>query len=933
MAELMTSEETMTMARGKIDAGRSSLGARVLLVLATTVAIALGSGLLASSALAAQEVSEFSVGSSNSQAGGHPDLTARIKLAKSGEPEVASNVTVSLPPGVFGNPGAVFRCRPAVFVVNECQAGAQVGLVTIVANYEGDPNYVLGTAPIYNVETVSENEAARLAFMVPVVDIPVVVPVQVRSESDYGLQLSINSISQTLPLTSASMTIWGFPAAKGHNSERFLPGEPGSPPGCPHSLVVNCLEAPFPSAGEFVRPFTDNPSICTGTELPVTVAVTTYQDPTPSHASASYPKTEGCESQRFDPLFNVGLTTAETDAPSGLDIQLKADQFLAGEAPSPSTLRAATLTLPEGLSINPDAADGQSSCSDAQAGFGTAAPGACPDNSKIGTVEVITPALEHPLQGSLYIGEPRPGDQYRVFMIFDGLGVHAKLRADVEPNPLTGQVTMTVDDIPQVPFEEFDLHLFASDRGLMATPTRCTVYGANARLVPWNAALSPQESKPFVSISTGPHGSGCPGQVRPFNPTLVAGTSNPKAGAFSAFSLALNREDGDQYLGKLNFKLPPGFTGDLRGITYCPEASIATAAGKLGREEQAVPSCPASSEIGTSNVAAGPGDHPFHAVGKMYLAGPFQGAPLSLVAITPALAGPYDYGTVVIRVALHVDSKTAQVTADSETVPEIIGGVPIRMRSIQVHIDKPKFTINPTNCSPSSVASQGIGDQGTVANFSSYFQVVNCSTLPFGPRMTIRQLGGHKQTGRAKDPSVRFDLSTRPGDANLKSVAVTLPKAFAIDQRHLGNICSKAELAATRCAGRAAIGTVSVETPLLDQPLQGTAYAVSGYGKLPHLAFILGGQVTLIPEAESSSVKGGHLKTVVPVIPDAPIGKFHLTLYGGKRGYLTNTRGLCSSSAVTTVEYIAQNGKKRTQRVTAKTACGSGSTHKKKRQT
>ena len=651
------------------------------------------------------------------------------------------------------------------------------------------------------------------------------------------------------------------------------------------------------------------------------MAVTTYQDPTPSRASASYPKTEGCESQRFDPLFNLGLTTSEADAPSGLDIQLKADQFLAGEAPSPSTLRAATLTLPEGLSINPDAADGQSSCSDAQAGFGTAAPGACPDNSKIGTVDVITPALEHPLQGSLYIGEPQPEHQYRVFMIFDGLGIHAKLRADVDPNPLTGQVTMTVDEIPQVPFEEFDLHLFASDRGLMATPTRCTVYGADARLVPWNSALSSQESRPFVSIATGPGGGACPGQPRPFNPSLVAGTTNPRAGAFSNFSLELNREDGDQYLGKLNFKMPPGFTGDLRGITYCPEASIAAAAGKLGRVEQADPSCPASSEIGTSNVAAGPGGHPFHAVGKMYLAGPFQGAPLSLVAITPALAGPYDYGTVVIRVALHVDPKTAQVSADSETVPEIIGGVPIRMRTIQVNIDKPNFTINPTNCSPFSVTSEGIGDQGTVASFSSYFQVVNCSTLSFKPRMTIKQLGGHKQTTRAKDPSLRFDLYTRHGDANLKSVAVTLPKAFAIDQRHLGNICSKAELAATRCAGKAAIGTVSVNTPLLEKPLSGTAYAVSGFGKLPHLAFILNGQVTLIPEAESSSVKGGHLKTVVPIVPDAPIGHFQLTLYGGKRGYLTNTRELCASSAVTTIEYIAQNGKKLTQRATAKTAC------------
>lgn len=920
------------MAGAKIEAGRMSFGAGALIVLAIIAAVVLASGLLVPSAFAGQEISELSVGSSNSQAGGHPDLTARIELAKSGEPEVANNVTVNLPTGVFGNPGAIFRCRAAVFVVNECQAGAQAGLVTIVANYEGDPNYLLGTAPVYNMETVSENEAARLAFVVPVVDIPVVVPVQVRSESDYGLQLSIHSISQTLALTSASLTIWGFPAAKSHNAERFLPGEPGAPPGCPNSLAANCLEAPFQGPGEFVRPFTDNPSVCTGAALPVTVAVTTYQDPNPTVASASYPKTEGCESQRFDPDFRLGLTTAETDAPSGLDIQLKADQFLSGEAPSPSTLRSATLTLPEGLSINPDAADGQSSCSDAQAGFGTTAPGACPDSSKIGTVEVVTPALEHPLEGSLYIGEPEPGHQYRVFMIFDGLGLHAKLRAEVEPNPLTGQVTMTVADIPQVPFEEFNLHLFASDRGLMATPTRCTVYGSSARLVPWNGALASQESKPFVSISTGPHGGACPGQLRPFNPTLVAGTANPRAGAFSPFSLQLNREDGDQYLGKLNFKLPPGFTGDLRGITYCSEASIAAAAARLGREEQAHPSCPASSEIGTSNVAAGPGGHPFHAVGKMYLAGPFQGAPLSLVAITPALAGPYDYGTVVIRVALHVDSKTAQVTADSETVPEIIGGVPIRMRTIQVNINKPNFTLNPTNCSPFSVDSEGIGDQGTVAKFSSYFQAVNCSTLPFKPRMTISQLGGHKQTNRSKDPSVRFDLYTRGGDANLKSVAVTLPKAFAIDQRHLGNICSKAELAATRCAGRAALGTVSVDTPLLEKPLTGTAYAVSGYGKLPHLAFILGGQVTLIPEAESSSVKGGHLKTVVPVVPDAPIGHFRLTLSGGKLGYLTNTRALCASSAVTTVEYTAQNGKKLTQRVKAKTACGSSSKQKRKHQ-
>jgi hypothetical protein len=888
-------------------------------VVASLVAL----GAAAAGASASQNVTEFSVGSSNQQAGGHPDLTARFKVDKPGQPEVVNNVFVNMPEGVFGNPGAIFRCRASVFVRNECQPGAQAGYISIVANYEGNPSYVLGTAPIYNMQVLGD-EAARMAFVVPILNVPVIMPINVRSDSDYGLQLSINSISQSVALSSASMTVWGFPAKKDHDTERFYPGEPGNPSDCPGSLTVSCLEAPYPHANETVRPFIDNPSICTEEPLPVSVAVTTYQDANPAKVVSTYPATTGCENQKFDPLLQAKLTTPEADAPAGLDLQLKAEQFLAGEAPSQSTLRTASLLLPQGLSVNPDAADGQTDCSAAEARFGQNLPGACPDNSKIGIVEVHTPALEGPLLGSLYIGEPLPGNQYRVFMIFDGFGIHAKLIADVHANPQTGQLTMVVENIPQVPFEEFDLHLFASDRGLMATPTQCTLYGTESTFTPWNASLASQHSTPFLNITRGPNGRQCPGQVRPFNPRLVAGTSNALAGKFSSFILKLDRDDGDQFLSDVNFRMPPGFTGSLRGVTYCPEASIVAAAQNAGRTEQVAPSCPISSEIGTTNVAAGPGSHPFHAVGKMYLAGPFNGAPLSVVAVTPALAGPYDYGVVVVRVALHVDPKTAQVSAVSDSMPQIIGGVPIRMRSIQVNIDKPNFTINPTNCDPHTVDSQGIGDQGTVTDFSSYFQVVNCETLPFKPKMTVRQLGGKKVTKRSTDPAVQFDLYTRSGDANLKEVSVTLPKAFAIDQRHLGNICSKAQLAATRCAGRQAIGRVKTTTPLLDKPLTGPAYAVSGFGKLPHVVFILEGQVTIMPEAESSSVNKGHLKTVVPIIPDAPVGHFRLNLFGGKKGYLVNTRSLCASAATTVVQYTAQNGKTRTQKVKTKTGCGKG---------
>jgi hypothetical protein len=914
------SKEKMTMSPETIDVAAVS-ARRALRILVSVLAMGLVGAVFAAPSMAKQDISEFVISSSNPQAGAHPDLVARLKLEGAGEPEVAKEITANFPTGIFGNPGAIFKCRAADFVINQCQPGSQAGVVTIVANYEGNPNFILGTAPVYNMEVLTEDEVGRLAFVAPTIKVPISVPLTVRSESDYGVRMSITSVSQSVALASATLQVWGFPASPEHDSSRFPLGSPGSPSACPGLTTTLCIGAPYPKAGIQPRPFIDSPSRCTGEPLPVTIDVTTYQDPVPSHGQGVYPPVTGCEAQKFDPVFRIGLTTGETDAPSGLDLQLRAEQFLEGEAPAQSTLRSSTVTLPPGLTINPDAADGQSACPEALAHFGSTLPGACPDSSKIGTVDVHTPALEGPLVGSLYIGEPEPGNQYRVFMIFDGFGVHAKLAADIHPDPVTGQLTAVFEELPQVPFEEFNLHLFASDRGLMATPTRCTVYSATARLVPWNDALSPQNSTDVVGLTAGPNGTGCPGEVRPFRPRLVAGTSTPTAGEFSAFTLKLDRDDGDQFLGDLNFKMPPGFTGSLRGISYCGEGAIAAAPQNLGRTEQVAPSCPASSQIGTTNVAAGPGNHPFHAVGKMYLAGPFKGAPLSVVAITPALAGPYDYGVVVVRVALHVDPLTAQVKAVSDTVPAIIGGIPIRMRSIQVNLDKPKFTINPTNCSPFTVDSQGIGDQGTVTDFSSYFQVVNCAALPFKPKMTIRQLGGKKASRRAANPGLQLDLKTRNGEANIKSVSVTLSHAFEIDQRHLGNICSEKELAEKQCAGRTPIGRASTKTPLLDQPLRGPVYAVSGSGGLPRLAFILNGQVNLVPRAETTTV-GGRLKTTAPVIPDAPIGHFSLTVFGGKSGYLINTRNICNHRPVIAVGYVGQNGKTTSQKIEVKTRCG-----------
>jgi len=907
---------------------RTTMSARTIL---STLALALGLlALTAAPAVAAQAIDTFTTESSNTQAGGHPDMTTFFTLNSPGSPESAKNVSFDAPEGIFGNPNATTQCLPVSFALDSCPTNSQVGIITVRANYEGNPYFVLGTVPIYNIEPQPDT-TAMFAFKAPILEIPITIPVSVRTGSDYGLRFTVTEISQIAPLGNIKMVLWGFPALDEHDFFRFPKGTPGNPPGCPGEATAECA---FPQASsDPVRPLISNPTVCTGQPLVSRLTVQTYQDPShTTSAQTTYPATTGCEKVTFAPVLQAGPTTTETDSPSGLNLTLRSQQFLTFAA-SPSQIKSATVTMPEGFTINPDAADGQGACTDQEAQFGKDGPSACPDNSKIGSFDIGSPSLDGPLTGALYIGQPLPDNQYRVFMIADGFGIHAKLSASFYPDPKTGQLTMIVDDLPQVPFEEFNLHLFASDRGLMATPTACRVYTVKARFFPWDAELPDQESSQIFGLTSGPNGTGCPAQVRPFNPRLVAGTSTPVAGAYSDFHLKLDRDDGDQFLGDLNFTMPPGFTGNLRGISYCPESAIAAAAAASGRGERAAPSCPASINIGTTNVAAGPGGHPFNAAGRIYLAGPLKGAPLSLVAITPALAGPYDYGNVVVRVALHIDSLDAHVKAVSQTMPAIIGGIPIRMRSIQVNLDRPQFTINPTNCSPFSIASQGIGDQGTVSDFSSYFNAVNCSTLGFKPRMKVTQLGGRKSTARSRNPSLRFDLYSRPGDANLKSVAVTLSKAFAIDQRHLGNLCSETELVETKCAGRQAIGTASAATPLLDKPLSGTVYAVSGSGGLPKLAFILDGQVSLVPRAQSSSTRSGALKTVVPVIPDAPVGHFQVTLYGGKRGYLVNTRSLCAAPAVSKIEYIGQNGKKRTQKVRAKTACKGKGKSKRKRAT
>ena len=442
------------------------------------------------------------------QAGSHPDLTTIFSLEDPGEPEAAKNIEFNAPEGVFGNPNALTRCTAADYALMECPVNSQAGVITLKANYKGDEKFVLGTAPIYNMAPQSI-ETARLAFYAPTVNIPIAIPVAVRTADDYGLRFTVAEITQQIPLQYAKFTVWGMPGLSSHDSQRFAKGSPGDPAGCPGIEETNCGTT-GKAVTLTVRPLLNMPTTCSGEELVTELDVQSYQDlDQPSHAESSYQPMTGCEHETFDPYLDASLTTTQTDSASGLNLRFHVPQTL-GFTPSPSEARAVIVTLPEGLTINPDSADGQTMCTDAQANFDSEGPGGCPDQAKIGTIALGTPALDGPLIGSIYIGEPQPGNQYRLFMVLGGFGVNAKLIGTFHPDPATGRLTARFDGLPQVPFDDFDIHLFASDRGLLATPTRCTLYSVRAQFIPWNGRLANQTSEQFFSLDSGPGGSRLP---------------------------------------------------------------------------------------------------------------------------------------------------------------------------------------------------------------------------------------------------------------------------------------------------------------------------------------------------------------------------------------------------------------------------------------
>ena len=859
------------------------------------------------------EIRSFVAGPSTVQAGGHPDLGISYAGETASEPDLGKNcqcnepksVKFDLPAGFIGNPHATPQCLAADFVRNVCPADSQVGVISVSVKafgfYLTDPN-----EPIYNM-VPTPNQAGLLAFMlVPeFFNIPFYTVFEARTGSDYGLTADTELTHFAEP-QSFNLTLWGVPADPSHDALRvFSNANPTTP---------------TPSNSP-LTPFLQNPTKCSGT-LSTTATVEGY-DGSVNNATSPWPTAGGCDQLNFDPSLSARPTTTQADSASGVDVDLTVPQLLSAKFPSPSELKAATVTLPQGFSLNPNAADGKTSCSDVAANIGTGSNAAanCPEFSKIGTVSVDSSALPQPIPGSIYIGDPQPGNRYRMFLTADGFATHIKLAGSIHPDPETGQVVSTFNDLPQSPLTEFDLHFFGAERGLLATPGQCGTYPVVSTFTPWDEALPSQTSTQFFTIDAGPGGQPCPGPTRPFNPGFQANSQGNTAGAHSPFSIDLSRIDGDQELSSLTVTTPPGFTGTLAGIPYCPDATLSALEGDAysGLAELQSPVCPAASQVGTAIVGAGAGTRPVYVSGRVYLAGPYNGAPLSFAIVVPAVSGPYDLGNVVVRTALEVDQRDAHVTAITDRLPRIVEGIPLRLRHIRVNLDRPGFTLNPTNCDPLSVGAAVGGNQSGVSDLISHYQVANCALLPFDPKLSISLGGGVRRRGH---PAIHAELSSGPGEANLKRISVTLPEGELLDNSHIGSVCSRADFARNACPSDSKVGKARITTPLLDQPLTGSAYLRTSSHELPDLVLDLEGQVDLEIAARIDSVNG-RLRSTFEGLPDVPFSHASLDLLGGSKGLVQNTDTLCGRNVRATAAIRGYNNGKQSSRPKLTYSCRS----------
>jgi hypothetical protein len=856
-------------------------------------------GAVVSPAYAGFEITDFggsatdSTGARLSQAGAHPDVTTEIRFktrpfdGREIPDENVKDVAVDLPPGLIGNPQAVPRCTDELMEntgreVSACPLESAVGTASVQTTSGGG-----FTVAVYNIAP-PVGVAARFAFNIN--RVVVNIDAKVRTVPDTVVSATVRGASQTLSVYSVKLTLWGAPADPANDDERGACADAPVPDGCPST--------------EAVVPLMTSPTSCSGQPLRTAMTADSWQNPGTFRTAAfdtdfdGFPiKSEGCDRVGFTPAIETTTSTTTADAPTGLDVDLRSPQNLQNPGGIGSAhLRDATVTLPEGLTVNPGSADGLQACSDTQLNIGNEGAVTCPNASKLGTAKVTTPVLAEPLDGEVFLrsqnsDDPESGEMFRLALVIasEERGIRIKLPGSLRVNKDTGRITAVFKDNPQLPVEDIKLAFKSGPRAPLATPATCGARAISTHLVSWAGH--------DVTLPS-PVGVDCAPGLGAFTPAVSAGTAVTTGGAFSPFTLTVSKPDGNAAVSGLSLSLPMGLLARLRGNL--------------------------NTQVGSVTAYAGPGVNPYPLPGRVYLEGPYGDAPFSLRVVVPAKAGPFDLGDVTVKQKIYVDPITAQVTVVSDPLPTIVKGVPVRLQRLDVNVDKPDFVINPTSCAPKTIGGTLSAVDGQTAPINVRFQVSACASLDLKPSLALA-LSGKGQTTDGKHPAVTADVTQPAGQANLKKVRVALPLSLALDTDNANGLCEfiDGSKVTPTCPKASIVGTATAVTPILDEPLTGPVYFVKNVRKdpksgrdirtLPKLVIPLVGQNGLkLTLTGTSNVENGRLVTTFDNIPDAPVSSFKLNINGGKSGILVvsgDKADICTSTQIAEQQVDGQNNK------------------------
>jgi hypothetical protein len=909
-------------------------------------------------------------GAPASEAGTHPDrLAIHVGLATAGGYTDGDlrDLRLDLPAGLLANPAAVDQCSAAQFSTprvtpfeaslsgENCPDATQVGVAAVHSSYAG------GSTRYFGIFDLSAPYGSAEAFGLAPFGVPMVFTGQLR-DGDKGLSFDLANLSQALNISSLDLSFWGTPWEYKYDVQRgdcLNEANPAAYHGQP-SYWDNSTPPKFhpgtcyvPQSGATLstpnyRSYLTLPTVC-GQTMQWRATARSWQQPGfaetgfTSPDAQSQPLTIG---NCLEVLTKATMQLRTDRAGTGTGIVFGLDVndgggFLnpAGHVRSP--IRTARARLPEGLTINPSLASGLGVCTEAEfarESVDSALGSGCPASSKIGEVSVdAILGLTEPLRGSVFLAKPYDNPTDSLIAVYITLssqrrGLFFSSFGTVEPDPATGRLLVTFDNLPPLHYDDFRLSLREGERAAMVSPQACGAYLADIDSTPWSDPAVVVHATSIFLIQHGEAGADCPAGGAPFHPALQAGSVNPNAGSYTPFKLRMTRTDAEQEITSYSATFPPGLLARLTGIPYCPDAALAAAKQRTGLQELQAPSCPTASQIGHTLAGYGVGGTLAYAPGALYLAGPYHGAPLSTVAVDSALVGPFDLGVVVVRSAIRVDPRTAQVSIDSagsDPIPHMLKGIPLHLRDIRVEIDRPDFTLNPTNCDPLSTSSTLTGAgadvfnpaDDTVASAANRYQLSNCSAYQLKPRMKLKLIGG---TRRGRYPALRTTYLPRPGDANLKQAVVSLPKSIFLAQEHITEICTMPRYRAGDCPKGSRLGFARAVTPLLDEPLQGPVFVRANPSHLlPDLVAQISGrgfQIELVGRIDKT--RSGGLRADFEQLPDAPVSRFTMTLVGGDQGLLVNAANLCAAPQFATARFVAHNNATRALRPRVAVDCG-----------